>query len=446
MITLYNHDTEKWLLGAVMQDADLAARLAALPPDLMHDPANGAIYAAMRDLAARKAPVELQSVADELTRRGKLEAVGGAAYLIACVRLAPTTVSSAHYVGELTRLHRARTVYALLAGTSRALMDGEDADAAVDVLRTNLRALAAPKGGLVDMPSLASLVFDYVEARSRGEGGGLRTWLPDLDAMICGMEGGDLIVIGARPAVGKSAFGMQIALNAATHGARVMICSREMSRIQYALRIASAASGLSGARLRRGKISDAEFGTLADACNQMAALPLTFAFDSANVADLRLQAQSAKDTTGLDLLVVDYLQILRAARPSGQRYVDVGDVSRALKEIALDLQIPVIAMAQVGRQTVSIGGERAPMMPELSDLRESGNIEQDADVVLFLHHPMAASDKSIPACDAHTREALELQEGMQYIVVRVAKQRQGECGSFGVAFDAAHMTYTCIAR
>ena len=116
------------------------------------------------------------------------------------------------------------------------------------------------------------------------------------------------------------------------------------------------------------------------------------------------------------------------------------------QEFALDLQVPVVAMAQVGRQTVSAGGERAPVMPDLSDLRESGNIEQDADIVIFLHHPTSGSDRSIPSYDIDTRGAIEAREGYQYIVVRVAKQRQGENGSFGVEFDAPHMTYTCIAR
>ena len=166
----------------------------------------------------------------------------------------------------------------------------------------------------------------------------------------------------------------------------------------------------------------------------------------ATVEELRVQAQREKELRNLDLLVVDYLQILRTSARLQKRYEAVGHVSRALKDIALDLQVPVVAMAQVGRQTVNAGGERAPVMPDLSDLRESGNIEQDADIVIFLHHPTSGSDRSIPSYDLDTRGAIEAREGYQYIVVRVAKQRQGENGSFGVEFDAPHMTYTCIAR
>lgn len=275
---------------------------------------------------------------------------------------------------------------------------------------------------------------------------GILTGIPDLDRLIFCLEPGDLAVIGARPAVGKSAFGMQIALNAARQGRHVLVCSREMRQMQYAHRIAAHLSGINSARLRRGALSQEEWGELAGCCGEMGRLPLAFTFDSATVEELRVQAQREKELGNLDLLVVDYLQILRTSARLQKRYEAVGHVSRALKDIALDLQVPVVAMAQVGRQTVNAGGERAPVMPDLSDLRESGNIEQDADIVIFLHHPTSGSDRSIPSYDTDTRGAIEAREGYQYIVVRVAKQRQGENGSFGVEFDAPHMTYTCIAR
>lgn len=446
MIPLYNHADEKWLIGALLQDPDLQKRLPALPTDLMHDSANAMILAAMADLQASKAPIELLSVSNALAARGQLDQVGGQSYLIDCVRCVPTTATSAHYLRELNSLMDARNAFRLANSFCHQLTDGQNVDAAIDDLRTKLRNLVTPTNTVTGMGGLAQVVYDDIERRSKGEQIGLKTYIPDLDRLIDGMEPGDLTVIGARPAVGKSAFGMQIGLNVAARGGHVLVCSREMSRLQYAQRVVSNLSGINGRRLKRGSIRDDEWDQLADACARMGQLPISFTFDSATVEELRVQAQQQKDLGRLDLLIVDYLQILKTGKRAEKRYEAVGAVSRSLKEIALDLQIPVIAMSQVGRQTVSAGSDRAPVMPDLSDLRESGNIEQDADIVIFLHHPMAESDRSIPSYDLQTRAAVENTEDMQYIVVRVAKQRQGECGSFGVAFDGAHMTYTCIER
>lgn len=160
---------------------------------------------------------------------------------------------------------------------------------------------------------------------------GILTGIPDLDRLIFCLEPGDLAVIGARPAVGKSAFGMQIALNAARQGRHVLVCSREMRQMQYAHRIAAHLSGINSARLRRGALSQEEWGELAGCCGEMGRLPLAFTFDSATVEELRVQAQREKELGNLDLLVVDYLQILRTSARLQKRYEAVGHVSRALQ-------------------------------------------------------------------------------------------------------------------
>ena len=443
MTPLYDHESEKWLIGALLTDAEVQKQLPTLPADLMHDPLNEKILSCMRRLQERREPIEPLSVQGALRDAGEPDM---AEYLIGCMRFAVSGASAGHYIARLRGLFRARSAYAMASDFCRRLTEGEDVDACTDALRTALRGLDAPSGRIVRMDELASGVYDDVERRSRGEMTGILTGIPDLDRLIFCLEPGDLAVIGARPAVGKSAFGMQIALNAARQGRHVLVCSREMRQMQYAHRIAAHLSGINSARLRRGALSQEEWGELAGCCGEMGRLPLAFTFDSATVEELRVQAQREKELRNLDLLVVDYLQILRTSARLQKRYEAVGHVSRALKDIALDLQVPVVAMAQVGRQTVNAGGERAPVMPDLSDLRESGNIEQDADIVIFLHHPTSGSDRSIPSYDLDTRGAIEAREGYQYIVVRVAKQRQGENGSFGVEFDAPHMTYTCIAR
>lgn len=444
MIALYNHDNEKWLIGALLQDPEMQKQLPAIPLGWMHDPANEAVLAAMKALHANHDPIEMLTV-DNTLRNGSEMSVG-TDYLVECLRMTPTTVNSAYYLRELEKLYKAREAYKKGKALCERLLAGEDADAAVDAARTELREMASSQSKIIRMDEMSAQFFDDVERRSRGETYAMLTHVPDLDRLIVGLEPTDLAVIGARPMVGKSAFGMQIAINAAIRGKNVMICSREMSILQYAYRIASNLSAINGIRLKRAKLQESEWESLGNAVNAMSQLPIAFTFSVKTVEELRVQAQHEKDMGRLDLLVVDYLQILGTSQKTNQRYEAVGHVSRALKEIALDLQVPVIAMSQVGRQTIAAGAQRAPMMPDLSDLRESGNIEQDADIVIFLHHPAGASDPSIPGYDAENQKTIEEREGMQYIVVKVAKQRQGECGSFGIAFDAAHMTYLCLSR
>ena len=265
MIPLYDHESEKWLIGALLTDAEVQKQLPTLPADLMHDPLNEKILSCMRRLQERREPIEPLSVQGTLRDAGEPDM---AEYLIGCMRFAVSGASAGHYIARLRGLFRARSAYAMASDFCRRLTEGEDVDACTDALRTALRGLDAPSGRIVRMDELASGVYDDVERRSRGEMTGILTGIPDLDRLIFCLEPGDLAVIGARPAVGKSAFGMQIALNAARQGRHVLVCSREMRQMQYAHRIAAHLSGINSARLRRGALSQEEWGELAG-CHSM---------------------------------------------------------------------------------------------------------------------------------------------------------------------------------
>lgn len=446
MITLYNHDSERYVLGALLQDPDFVRQLPALPADLMHDDAHAAILAAMQQVYAEKAPVEIPSVGRRLDEKGMLDFAGGAAYLLECCRYVPSTANAGHYLGELKKLMECRRAYTMAAAFCRKLTDGEDLDSCIDTLRSGLQRVATGGGELVRMPEMISNLMDDVERRVNGEIRMLKTGIPDLDSILYGIEPVNFMLIGARPAVGKSGLGMQIALNVAASGGNVIVLSREMSKIQYARRMASNASGVNGVRMKTGKLTSEELSAITDAANELCRYPIAFAFESATVEELRRLCQREKDRGQLDLVIVDYLQILKTSAKTDKRYEEVGRVSRELKEIALDLKVPVIAMAQVGRQTVSSGSTRSATMPVLSDLRESGNLEQDADIIVFLHHPENESDPSIPEYDLSSREAIEAIPGHDYMVINVAKNREADCGSFGIDYDKAHQRFTCIAH
>lgn len=444
MITLYNHETEQYLLGALMQDADLVRQLPGLPPDLMHSEQNAAILAAMQHLYAQKAPVEIIAISNRLQQTGHLDEAGGMPYLLECYRSAPVTANADYYLQQLKTLMECRRAYASAAAFCRRLTEGESLDTSLDALRTELRGVASAAGSVIRMPQMISLLMDDVEHRSKGDVHMLKTGLPDLDNLLNGIEPVNLVLIGARPGVGKSALGMQIALNIARRGGHILVCSREMSDIQYARRMVSNASGINGVKLKTGRVSPSEWDNLSETGDELAPLPISFVFDAATVEDLRRIAQDEKDLGQLDLIIVDYLQIMSTTQRTDKRYEEVGRISRALKDIALDLKVPVIAMAQVGRQTVSAGMTRAATMPALSDLRESGNLEQDADIIVFLHHPEGDSDPSIPEYDRDTRAGIEAQGDCEYMVVNVAKNREAAKGSFGIEFDKAHQRFTCI--
>lgn len=446
MITLYNHDSERYVLGALFQDHELVRQLPTFPADLMHDDAHAAILAAMQQVYAEKAPVEIPSVGRRLDEKGLLGFAGGAAYLLECVRYVPSTANAGHYLSEIKKLMECRRAYSLASAFCRQLTDGEELDACMDSLRSGLQCVSSGGGELIRMPEMVACLMDDVDRRMKGDVRMLKTGLPDLDAILYGIEPVNFMLIGARPGIGKSGMGMQIALNVADKGGNVVVLSREMSRIQYARRMVSNESGVNGVKMKTGKLTEGELSDITDAANDLCRLSIGFAFESSTVEQLRRICQREKDRDQLDLVIVDYLQILKTSAKADKRYEEVGRVSRELKEIALDLKVPVIAMAQVGRQTISAGTTRYATMPVLSDLRESGNLEQDADIIVFLHHPEHDADPSIPEYDLTSREAIEAIEGHDYMVVNVAKNREAACGAFGIDYDKAHQRFTCIAH
>ncbi len=445
MIAMYNHADEQYLLGALMQDCDLQRALPTVPDDLMHDPANGVVLAALKEMQRRKLPIELLSASNFLRDTGKLDEAGGSGYLIECCRQCPSTANAGHYLDELKKLCNLRAAYRMANTFCHRLTEGEDLTACVDELRNQLRDANQPKGKIVRMDAVAAAAYEYVEKKASGAAIGMPTYLPDYDRFTGGLFGGELTVIGARPAVGKSALGMEIALNVAKHGKNVLVCSREMNELQYGIRLASNLSDLNGMNLKNGKLGDNQWEMLGEAMNTMAQLPIAFSFDAYAVEELHAAVQHELDTRGVDLLVVDYLQLMGTLAKSEKRYLEVGAVSRGLKTMAMEFNLPVIALAQVGRQSTKGGTNRAAVCPVMSELRESGNIEQDADNIAFLHHPEAESDPDIIDRDQEIRAAIEARGG-QYTILKFDKQRMGPKGSFGMAFDPAHMRFTCLER
>ena len=280
--------------------------------------------------------------------------------------------------------------------------------------------------------------YDYLIKRQQGEIKAVTTGIDNIDNLIGGFFGGELTVIGARPAVGKSAFGANIAMAAARKGQRVAIVSREMTDIQYGSRIMARQGDVDGMKLRKGDINPDDWTHIANAMSDTAALPIEFMFTARSVEDVVAEATRKAQRGELDMLIVDYLQLMETRKQFQQENLRVGYISTTLKHLATDCNIPVIALAQVNRDSDG-------QMPTLRSLKASGDIEQDADGVIFLHRPSSANDPYVDPRDKQYFEGYEVM-GLSYLCIYVAKQRQGATGKACVIFDPAHMRYMEIDR
>ncbi len=437
----YSHDYERTLVGAFLQDSNTYRYLQSIEICDLHSDEAKEIVSAMKDLLTAKVPIDALTVSDALKKRGSLERVGGEATLLQAMRYTPTTANIKTYYTRVKELSLRRKVYTLLSESAKTLTNpAEEAEVVMDSVRTKLRELTDDRGEVVRAAQIVSETFDDLEKRSKGETSAIMTDLPDLNHVTGGLQKGELTVIGARPGVGKSAFAVGMALFAGRKSYRSLVVSREMTAVQYGQRVLSNMADVDGMRMRRAKLELDDWERIGDAINEFSLLPLSFTFRTRTVEELRMVVQHEKDTVGLDVLFVDYLQLMDTKQRADTEALRLGKISGALKNIALDLDVAVVAMAQVKRTE-----GRAAVMPILSDLKGSGDLEQDADGVIFLHHPESKDDPSIMPADRGGFEAYEA-TGMKYIAVNVAKQRQGDTGTFGVMFDPAHMRYTCIAR
>ena len=243
-----------------------------------------------------------------------------------------------------------------------------------------------------------------------------------------------MTIIGARPAVGKSALAAQAAIAAAEAGHKVCIVSREMTGNQYGIRILARGTKVSNMRMRTGELTDDDWGQLSDSLMLYGNHDIRFMFSTKYIEDLKAEAEAMKEKNGLDMLIVDYIQLMQSRQRFDKDYQRIGHISKTLKDLSTDLNIAVIALAQVGRSTDG-------SMPMLSELRGSGDLEQDADNVIFMHRPDDAQDKWVRPSDRGVFEAIHSMK-CQYLVLNVAKQRQGETGAVACIFDPRAMSFT----
>lgn len=387
-----NIDAEKSLLGAVLIDEDTLANVSELvKPKDFYDKNHEMIYDGMLRLYEKHKPVDMLTLTDELKRKDHLSLVGGSAYLSELTNYVPTAAHAEAYA-DLVSQKAVRRRLIKASGDISEMGYDEDSDvqellskAESELFNVSDQSL---KQELTSIESVLTDSFDRMEELHQNKGAirGIRTGYRDLDNMTAGLQRSDLIILAARPAMGKTTLVTNLAYNVATIEQKaVLFFSLEMSKEQLVDRMLADAAGVDSWNIRTGNLSDDDFSKITDAMGEMAEAPIYIDDKPGlSVLEMRTKARRIAHEQELGLIVVDYLQLMQGSgRHDGNRVQEVSEISRGLKLVARELNVPVIALSQLSRSVEN----RQPPIPQLSDLRESGSIEQDADIVSFIYRP-----------------------------------------------------------
>lgn len=386
-----NLDAEMSLLGAILIDdevmADVSDKVHAID---FYDKRHKTVFDAMLRLYEKHQPVDLLTLSDELQKRSELEIVGGSSYLTELTNYVPTSAHSEAYAEMIAQKAVRRR---LIKASADISLLGYQEDRGVQELLERAEAElfsvsdASLKQDLVSLEQILTESFDRMEElhRDKGKLRGIRTGWRDLDNMTAGLQRSDLVVVAARPAMGKTTLVTNLAYNVATkENQSVLFFSLEMSKEQLVDRMLADAAGVDAWNIRTGNLNDEDFEKISHAMGEMAEAPV-YIDDTPGltVLEMRTKARRQSHTQPLGLIIVDYLQLMQGSGRTGDgnRVQEVSEISRGLKLIARELNVPVVALSQLSRSVES----RSPQIPQLSDLRESGSIEQDADIVAFIY-------------------------------------------------------------
>lgn len=422
---------EEALLGGVMLENEALTQVTDyVKEDDFYRPGNREIFKSILALAKNHEPIDLVTVADHLKQRQKLDAVGGSGYL-------SSLVDNVHTAANLTayaRIVKNKSLLRSLINTSTEIIEKsygeiEDVDTLVDQAEKAILEVARNRGQSEVSPvdEVVKDSFAAIDAayRSNSPLTGIPTGFDRIDKLTNGLQRSDLIIIAGRPSMGKTSFALNIAQNSAAHqdgNSKVVFFSLEMSKVQLVTRMLCSQSEIDANALRGGMLKDEDWPRLSAAASEVSELPIYIDDTSAiTVMEMRAKARRLKNDKGLDLVVVDYLQLMRGDGESRER--EISEISRSLKAMAKELDVPVIALSQLNRAVES----RPDKRPQLSDLRESGAIEQDADVIMFVYRD-----------EVYNKDNPE-NAGKAEILIR--KQRNGPTGVAELQFCGKFTTF-----
>jgi len=433
----HNIDAEQSILGALMLDKDAIIRIADIvKPDDFYKNAHSDIFDCILELYEEREPIDVLSISNKLEEKKRLEKVGGASYLAELVNGVPSASNVAHYA----RVVQKKSTLRRLIQTANEIgelgyNESADLQLTLDEAEQKLFKISQKyvKKEFVPLKSVLEEAFNRIdELHKRGDDmRGVPSGFSDLDAILAGFQKSDLVILAARPSIGKTTFALDIARQVGKVGIPVGIFSLEMSSDQLVDRMIAAEAGVDLWRLRTGKLntdpSHDDFQKIGQAMGVLSEAKV-FIDDtsSANILQLRTLARRLQSEHNLGMIIIDYLQLMEG-RSTDNRVQEISEISRGLKNLAKELNIPILALSQLSRAVES----RPDQIPKLSDLRESGSIEQDADVVLFLYR----EDRAKP--DTPNKNIVD---------IIVAKHRNGPLGKVQMYFEASSTTFKQLER
>ncbi len=434
----HNLEAEAGLLGGILVDKEALVKVADIvaTEDFYVD-RNGIIYGAMADLYEARQPIDLLTLSNRLESVKELDKIGGSAYLTELVEQVPTAAHVAHYariVSHKATLRRLITAASTIAGLGHD--ESTPLDGLLDKAEQTLFGVSQKhlKQNFIPISSVLAESFDRLDELHKDKNSlrGIPTGFKALDGVLAGLQKSDLIILAARPSMGKTTLAMNIAHHVAVkEGIPVGIFSLEMGKEQLIDRMLATESGIDAWKLRNGRLEDSDFPKINNAMAVLSEAPVYIDDSaSANVMEMRTKARRLQSEHDLGLIIIDYLQLISGRKVSGSenRVQEVSEISRSLKGLARELNVPVLALSQLSRSVES----RTPPVPMLSDLRESGSIEQDADVVMFIYRE-----------DYYRGKEAE-QPGSAQILVR--KHRNGPTGEVELFFHPEQLLFRDIDR
>lgn len=431
-------ETEKALLGSILLRPEAIHEVVdILNNESFYAHKHGVIFSAMFDIYKKGEPIDLVSLSSRLKELKTLDSVGGMSYLTGLVDTVPSSMNAKHYAEIVQKKHTMRQlIEAAHHITELGFSEESELEELLDKAEKRIYEVTSAPSNKKFIP-IGDVLEDAFERldklqKSSGTLRGVPTGFPELDSKIAGLQQSDLIILAARPSMGKTALALDIARHTAIrHGTSVGIFSLEMSAQQLVDRMLASEAQVDAWRLRTGKLStDDEFERISDATNKLSQAKI-YIDDQAgnNILKMRSVARRLKSEKGLDLIIVDYLQLMVPAGKNRQQdnmVQQVTEISRSLKQLARELDVPVIALSQLSRAIEQRRGR-----PQLSDLRDSGSIEQDADLVMFIHN------------EDRYKEAGERSNIVELII---AKHRNGPTGMLELYFDDKKVTFRSLER
>ncbi len=432
----WSNDAEQAVLGAMLLDQDAALRGAQLLTDEMfYREAHRRLFRAMVALTERRSVIDHITLRDELGRRGELEAVGGYDYIAELADVVPTAANLEYHARIVRERAILRRLIEAATGIITEAYDGQaTASELLDRAESRIFTVSQQRRdeSFTRLKEMLWPAMERIETLQKSGKSitGVPSGFTDLDNMTSGFQRGELTIVAARPSMGKTALVLNVATHAAVEGFGVAIFSLEMSKESLVQRMLTAEARVDSQLVRRGMLRDYDYTNLARAAGVLQGCPMWIDDTPAlTLLEMRSKARRLKAESDIGLIVVDYLQLMRSPEYAENRVQEISDISRSLKGLAKELQVPVVALSQLSRASEQRGGERKPI---LSDLRDSGAIEQDADLVIFIHRP-----------EYYDRED-ESKRGVAEIML--AKHRNGPTGDIHLRFNREYTRFDNLTQ